>query len=61
MSRSKQDQPLQKLLHDTYYNRVERAVWPYVELARINGLVGVWLTFWPCCEYFVFGLSFANC
>ncbi|KAB5594894.1 4-hydroxybenzoate polyprenyltransferase [Ceratobasidium theobromae] len=32
-----------------YYQRLEHAVWPYIELARINGLVGVWLTFWPCC------------
>ena len=22
--------------------------WPYIKLARIDGLLGVWLTFWPC-------------
>jgi hypothetical protein len=33
-----------------YYYQLERTAWPYIELARINGLVGVWLTFWPCCK-----------
>jgi hypothetical protein len=26
---------------------------PYVKLARIDGLLGVWLTFWPCGKFVV--------
>ena len=30
--------------------RATEFVWPYIKLARIDGLLGVWLTFWPCGE-----------
>jgi len=31
-----------------FARRFTSFVWPYVKLARIDGLLGVWLTFWPC-------------
>ncbi|CAE6457000.1 unnamed protein product [Rhizoctonia solani] len=49
MSHSTMTRPLNKLPYATSFYKVERTVQPYIELARINGLVGVWLTFWPCC------------
>lgn len=33
-----------------FVRRFANFVWPYVKLARIDGLLGVWLTFWPCGE-----------
>ncbi|KAG8748133.1 Para-hydroxybenzoate--polyprenyltransferase, mitochondrial precursor (PHB:polyprenyltransferase) [Ceratobasidium sp. 414] len=42
-------QPIHKSPFTNYIDQAGRTVWPYIELARINGLVGVWLTFWPCC------------
>ncbi|KAG8703950.1 Para-hydroxybenzoate--polyprenyltransferase, mitochondrial precursor (PHB:polyprenyltransferase) [Ceratobasidium sp. 394] len=49
MSSYEPAESIHKLPFAHYIDRVERTVWPYIELARINGLVGVWLTFWPCC------------
>ncbi|KAG8758900.1 Para-hydroxybenzoate--polyprenyltransferase, mitochondrial precursor (PHB:polyprenyltransferase) [Ceratobasidium sp. 428] len=49
MSNYEHVQPFYKSSFARYVNQVERTAWPYIELARINGLVGVWLTFWPCC------------
>ncbi|CAE6519428.1 unnamed protein product [Rhizoctonia solani] len=49
MNHSIDIRPLNKLPYSTACYQLERAIWPYIELARINGLVGVWLTFWPCC------------
>jgi len=31
--------------------RIKSFVWPYIKLARIDGLLGVWLTFWPCGKF----------
>jgi len=36
------------------------AVWPYVKLARIDGLLGVWLTFWPCAWGALLAGSYTN-
>ena len=31
-----------------FVRRFTDFAWPYIKLARIDGLLGVWLTFWPC-------------
>lgn len=35
--------------------------WSYVKLARIDGLLGVWLTFWPCGKLVLYYLGASGC
>ncbi|KAG8891118.1 Para-hydroxybenzoate--polyprenyltransferase, mitochondrial precursor (PHB:polyprenyltransferase) [Tulasnella sp. 332] len=48
MSTHKKSLTASKKQDPALLTQIIQAVWPYIKLCRIDGLLGVWLTFWPC-------------